>query len=64
MVGKRALYLDSVAGRGELGVPRVRFGMTKVLCRREMRVESSKEEEKGYSLWEPLRASLGMSSGP
>lgn len=35
---------------------RVHFGAKKVLGRRELRVESSKEEGKGYSLWE-LRAS-------
>lgn len=51
--------LDPVAGRGkgEQGVPGVRFGVKKVLWRREVRVESSKEGGKGYSLWEQLRAS-------
>lgn len=59
LVEKRVLDLDPVAGRGkgEQGVPGVRFGVKKVLWRREVRVESSKEGGKGYSLWEQLRAS-------
>lgn len=40
--------------KGELGLPRVHFGVKKVLWR-ETRVESSEEEGKGYSLWEQLR---------
>lgn len=52
------LPLDSVSGgkKGKLVLPRVQFGMKKVLWRRETRVESSEEEGKGYFLWEQLRA--------
>lgn len=47
-------------------MPRVHFGVKKVFWRRETRAESSKEEGKGYSLWElgnvPRPLKMGESS--